>query len=297
MICGYCGSRNADGEHRCGRCGRKPGDTLTAAASLHLTEGALAAAVRPRPEAPRRDGQQVRRAADLSQAVQGSLFQQRPAPNVIPFAAYAPPAPRPQPRPGAGSVEKGASRAPAKTVSRQPERRPSASGPEGQGRLEFLPAEPAAPRTLPTTVEAVIYCDAPVATALHRAFAAALDGSMVFIGYGIFLLAFYLAGGEFVLNRQNALFFGAGLPLLGFAYGAMWTVAGTETAGMRWMRLHLISFEGFPLDRRQRVLRFAGSCLSFGTLGLGLLWSLADEENLTWQDHISRTFPTPQQPD
>jgi len=23
------------------------------------------------------------------------------------------------------------------------------------------------------------------------------------------------------------------------------------------------------------------------------LWALADEENLTWQDHISRTFPTP----
>jgi hypothetical protein len=26
---------------------------------------------------------------------------------------------------------------------------------------------------------------------------------------------------------------------------------------------------------------------------LGLLWSLADEESLAWQDHISRTFPTP----
>jgi uncharacterized RDD family membrane protein YckC len=163
--------------------------------------------------------------------------------------------------------------------------------------LDFLPAEPSAPRILPTTVEAVIYCDSPVATALHRAFAAALDCSMVFIGYGLFLLAFYLAGGEFVLGRQNALYFGAGLPLIAFAYGALWTLAGTETAGMRWMRLHLVSFEGFPLDRRQRVLRFAGSCLSFGTLGLGLLWSLADEENLTWQDHISRSFPTPQQPD
>jgi hypothetical protein len=25
----------------------------------------------------------------------------------------------------------------------------------------------------------------------------------------------------------------------------------------------------------------------------GLLWIYADEEGLTWQDHISRTFPTP----
>ena len=27
--------------------------------------------------------------------------------------------------------------------------------------------------------------------------------------------------------------------------------------------------------------------------GLGLLWALVDEESLTWQDHISHTFPTP----
>src|SRR6202041_3046551 len=27
--------------------------------------------------------------------------------------------------------------------------------------------------------------------------------------------------------------------------------------------------------------------------GLGLVWALVDEENLTWHDHISKTFPTP----
>jgi uncharacterized RDD family membrane protein YckC len=226
--------------------------------------------------------------------MQGSLFQR---PNVIPFAAYAPPAPRPQPQSRVVSAPKGAPRVPGSGGSRQLARRSPGTVREAQGRLDFLPAESSAPRTLPTTVEAVIYCDAPVATALHRAFAAALDLSMIFIGYGLFLLGFYLARGEFVLNRQNAFVFGASLLLIGFAYGALWTVAGTETAGMRWMRLHLISFEGFPLDRRQRFLRFAGSCLSIGTLGLGLLWSLADEENLTWQDHISRTFPTPQELD
>ena len=261
--------------------------------SAHSTEGALAAAVRNQPSVARREAPQARKAPDLAQAVQGSLFHR---PNVIPFAAYAPPTARSQPQSGAGSAAKEAVRVPANAGSRQPSRHP-ARVQEGQGRLDFLPAEPAAPRTLPTTVEAVIYCDAPVATTLHRAFAAALDLSMVFIGYGLFLLGFYLAGGEIVLNRQNEFFFGGGLLLVALAYGALWTVAGAETAGMRWMRLHLISFEGFPLDRRQRALRFAGSCLSFGTLGLGLLWSLADEESLTWQDHISRTFPTPQELD
>jgi len=39
-------------------------------------------------------------------------------------------------------------------------------------------------------------------------------------------------------------------------------------------------------------LRFAATWLSFCSGGLGLLWAVADEENLTWHDHISKTFPT-----
>jgi len=42
------------------------------------------------------------------------------------------------------------------------------------------------------------------------------------------------------------------------------------------------------------MLRFLGSCLSHGTV-LGMLWIFADEEGLTWQDHISDTFPTPRE--
>lgn len=150
----------------------------------------------------------------------------------------------------------------------------------------------AQPRTLGTTVEAVIYCDAPVATPLHRAVAGAFDWAMVLIGYGLFLLAFRLSGGDFILNPSGLAVFGAALLLIAFTYGLFWTVAGTETAGMRWARLRLTTFDGFPPEPRQRILRFAGSCLSFCTVA-GLLWSLADEESLTWQDHISRTFPTP----
>ena len=52
------------------------------------------------------------------------------------------------------------------------------------------------------------------------------------------------------------------------------------------------TFDGFPPEPRHRALGFAGSCLSFCTV-VGSLWALADEESLTWQDYISRTFPTP----
>jgi uncharacterized RDD family membrane protein YckC len=161
---------------------------------------------------------------------------------------------------------------------------------EGQGELDFLAPAPLKPRELATTVDARIFCDARAAAPLHRAVAAALDWSMVLIGYGLFLATYYCCGGRFYFDRTNLLTFGAALVLLGCAYGLFWTIAGTETAGMRWTHLRLITFNGLPPDRRHRLMRFAGSCLSFFTI-VGALWALADEESLGWQDHISRTFP------
>lgn len=273
MNCKYCGFRGMAGETRCRRCGRKPGDTLSE--FVLPTEGALAAL--PQPATEDRGVASRPRVMDLSKAVQRRLFQERAADNVIPFEEYrpAPPAPRRRKPPD-----------PAKP------RRPRSRMPEGQGSLDFLPAVPDQPRTLGTTVEAVIICEAPVAAPLHRAIAAAFDWSMVFLGYGLFVLGFQLAGGHFIPGKTNLMLYGAVLLLIAFAYGLVWTVAGTETAGMRWVGLRLISFEGFPPEPQQRVLRFLGSCLSLCTV-VGMLWSLADEESLTWQDHISRTFPTP----
>lgn len=161
-----------------------------------------------------------------------------------------------------------------------------------QEQLPFLPPQTAKPRTLSTTVDSVIYCDAPVAATLHRLVAAFLDWSMVLIAYGLFALIFRLMGGEFVFNKVNSMVFGGMLLVVAFTYGVTWMLAGGGTAGMHWMRLRLTTFDGLPPDAKQRVLRFFGSCLSACTV-LGLLWSLADEESLTWQDHISRTFPTP----
>jgi uncharacterized RDD family membrane protein YckC len=224
------------------------------------------------------DAARGREAAEFARAIQRPLFQDRAAPNVIPFETYAPPPPRPR------RVEH-----PRADPTRARRTRPRVS--EAQGSLDFLPAVPDQPRTLGTTVEAVVICEAPVATPIHRAIAAALDWSMVLIGYGLFLLAFWLAGGRFVPGNANLMMFGATLVLVGFTYGLLWTIAGGETPGMRWARLRLITFEGFPPEPQQRLLRFVGSCISFGTI-LGLLWSLADEESLAWQDHISRTFPT-----
>jgi len=224
-------------------------------------------------------------APQLSHPVQAQLFDARPEGNVVSIAHYAP---RTEPKP----------RVKAETATRtwasKPAGRKAKPAPEGQGSLDFLPPLPAKPRELGSTVEAVIFCEFPVATTLHRAVAAALDWSMVLIGYGFFLAAVRALGCDLTLNKTNILMFGAMFLLVGFAYGLCFAIAGADTAGMVWTRLRLTTFDGFPPELRQRLGRFAAASLN-RCIMLGLLWSLADEESLSWHDHMSRTFPTPRE--
>jgi uncharacterized RDD family membrane protein YckC len=279
MTCNYCGSRNGVGEHRCRRCGRRPDDIL------NVNVGALATKLQPAPqvelvEAAEESPRSLSRTPNLARAVQRPLFQEKPDSKIIPFESYAAPAPRTK------------SPAPQRAAAKPSVRRSRVS--EDQGKLDFLPALPPAPRKLGTTVDAVIVCEAPVATPLHRAVAAAIDWALVLIAYGIFLLGYFVGGGEFVANRLNYLVFGAALAAIALTYGLMYAIAGSETPGMKCAHLRLTTFDGFKPDGKQRLYRLLGSSLSLCTV-LGLAWSLADEESLGWQDHISRTFPTPRE--
>jgi len=74
-------------------------------------------------------------------------------------------------------------------------------------------------------------------------------------------------------------------------YGLLWAMARRETAGMHWTQLQLVTFDGSSLNGRDRAIRFISAWLSYCSGGLGLLWALADEENLAFHDHISKTYP------
>ena len=254
--------------------------------------GALAAQMQA---APRTQTWGASRIPSLAHAIQPRLFYERPATNVIPIEDFAPqPAPARRSRTGASRTPgtaggTGAARRPASR--RSPRKAPV---PDLQEKLDFLAPLPPKPRTLPTTVEAVVYCEAPVALPLHRAAAAAVDWSLVLIAYGFFLAVYRALGGQFVLNRTGLPLLGGALPLIALVYLLLYAVARSETAGMQCTRLKVVTFDGERPERRHWMLRFLGSCLSHGTV-LGLLWMFADEEGLTWQDHISGTFPTPRE--
>jgi uncharacterized RDD family membrane protein YckC len=160
--------------------------------------------------------------------------------------------------------------------------------PDGQQRLDFE-----APKVT-TQVEAVIYCDAAVAAPTHRVIACALDIAMIVVGFGLFLAAFIASGGDVVLNKATVPFYLVALLSTAALYHALWGLAGGDTPGLRWMHLELINFDGHRASRELRLRRVAAAWVSVLAAGLGLLWALVDEENLTWHDHISKTFPTPQ---
>jgi hypothetical protein len=202
------------------------------------------------------------------------------AQNVIPFDRRE----REGFRPAAGS--------PAQPSAPRVSVRKPTVAPGAQGMLDFIPAPSSRAHKLKSDVEAQIFCGQPVATPTHRVVAAAIDSAIILFGYGLFLALFNLMGGSLGHGKSFWIGMGAILSLVAMLYGMIWAIAGRETAGMHFTDLQLITFDGFQVDARSRAMRFAATWLSVCSGGLGVLWAVADEENLTWHDHISKTFPT-----
>jgi uncharacterized RDD family membrane protein YckC len=276
MQCKHCGFVNGEDDHRCLRCGRRLSGVVVAAPPGYSGANALAPAVMMSDDTA--EFPPVRQAV----SAQPTLFSNysQVSPNVIPFDKRerhlvprpSPPVATPQPR----------------TAVRRSPAPPS----DAQGRLDFIPASPLKSRKLKTDVDAQVFCDQPVATPMHRLVASAIDGVIIFFGFVLLVTLFEVLGGSFGAGKALWIGLGAVLGLVSMFYGLIWAIAGRETAGMRFTDLQLITFDGFQVDPRSRALRFASTWLSFCSGGLGLLWAVADEENLTWHDHISKTFPT-----
>jgi uncharacterized RDD family membrane protein YckC len=287
MHCKHCGFANGGEDHRCLRCGRR----LTVAAAAPY-DGATALDLAPVEADPMA-------MAACASAGGGSATQTgfwapdvhtgaqpivRRAQKIIPFTEIQKQAGI---RPAAtANVER-----PVKPVARRSSR-PVAE----QENFDFVPT--VAPRTLKDKVEAQVYCDLPIATPTHRFVAGGMDGAMILLGFGLFIVAANFMGRMlgveelFGSGKILAEVLGAAFAAISVFYGAIWVIAGRETAGMKWSDLQLVTFDGFALDGSHRAARAFATVMSFCSGGLGLLWALADAENLTWHDQISRTFPT-----
>jgi uncharacterized RDD family membrane protein YckC len=141
-------------------------------------------------------------------------------------------------------------------------------------------------------VGASVYCHAPVAPASHRAIAAAIDVLIPLLGVGTFLGAARYTAGDFPFDGTTLSAIGVAAVLIMAFYRVVCCLGNMDTLGTQWAGLRLLDFDGRLPNRRARLFRLAGGVVSVLSAGIGLLWSLADEERLTWHDHMSRTFPT-----
>src|SRR5262249_25046919 len=125
--------------------------------------------------------------------------------------------------------------------------------------------------------------------------AAMMDGAVILIALAVFELVFHYFGGTLILSAKTIpMFLGVAGGIL-LLYKLLWAIANGDTPGMRWTRLTLVNFDGQRPTAAQRMSRAASGILSLLAGGLGVMWTLVDEETLACHDHISKTFPTPQQ--
>jgi uncharacterized RDD family membrane protein YckC len=280
MNCPHCNVSIHEDEHRCSNCGRRlghsPGPLLAArsgaavrSAAAYKLETVAATYAEPAP------GPRLESLPRHMGPMQSSLFALKEAHKVM-------------------SIDGTSELAEPRRRARKPA--PKSSYLPYQGVLEFVPANVPVPRTLPTSVEAVIYCDYPVATRMHRFLAGLLDLSLVVGCMMMFLGVLFFSCEELPwasLDFTSMIAIGVATGLLGFLYEAYWIVAGVPSPGMEWAGLRLVHFDGHepsPSDNGKRIL---GGLISVMAAFIGLAWAFVDEECLTWQDHISRTFPTP----
>ncbi len=130
----------------------------------------------------------------------------------------------------------------------------------------------------------------PVATIDERRGAAKIDAACLAFAYGGFLALFGSLGGHFTFSKLNAAVYFFTFAFVYLQYFGLFTIFGGTTPGMMIRGLQVVTFSGEEPALRHLLLRASGYVLSAGTLFLGFLWALWDEDGLTWHDRLSGTY-------
>jgi uncharacterized RDD family membrane protein YckC len=130
----------------------------------------------------------------------------------------------------------------------------------------------------------------PVATLDERRSAGLIDIACLAFAYGAFLTLFGSLGGHFALSKLNAAVYFFTLAFVYLQYFGLFTIFGGTTPGMMICGLQVATFSGEEPALRHLLMRAMGYLLSAGTLFLGFLWALWDEDALTWHDRLSKTY-------
>ena len=296
MICSRCAHWNNEDDHRCTKCAARLSDRQVESAfhnhgALALQPVARESAMAVMEEAP---GLSIESSNEVESgpripryvtSLQQSLFALREAGKIVSIDGIS------------GDDTRNQNNKKAAPTAQQKKHRPiTASYLPQQGVLEFVPMVTPQARKLGTSVDARIFCEHEVASVAHRMFAALYDMGFIALMVMSFLGLLYWGCDDLasaLADPVSAAVLAAATVLIGLIYHSAFLAFRAETPGMRFAGLRLVDFDGRRTSETQMHMRILGAFVSVLPAGLGLLWALVDEESLTWQDHISHTFPTP----
>jgi uncharacterized RDD family membrane protein YckC len=123
-----------------------------------------------------------------------------------------------------------------------------------------------------------------------RLMAAVVDGSLVLAAFSAVMME--IVGHLHTLPgaRMAELGAAAGLLIMSALYLVVCYAIGDATPGMRYARITLCTFGGEAPAREVRFRRLAALVLSVLPMGVGVLWSIFDEAQLSWHDRLSETY-------
>jgi len=151
--------------------------------------------------------------------------------------------------------------------------------------LEAQPQDEMDPQDAPSETLALQL--APIGS---RLLAALADGALIaVIGLGSALAVAASFGHPFAA-RIVELTAALALLLAGLVYQTLFLTLAEATPGMRCAGLSLCTFDGQIPTRAQLRSRLGALFLSLVPVGLGIVWSLFDEDHLCWHDRLSRTY-------
>jgi uncharacterized RDD family membrane protein YckC len=123
----------------------------------------------------------------------------------------------------------------------------------------------------------------------RRALSIMIDASLTLAAFfGIVMLAASVG----VLHNPHTAALAAVVSFLLVAagYQALCSNLFKATPGMFYAGIGLCTVDGYVPDRAQRGTRLIALIISVMPLGLGLAWSIFDEDRLTWHDRLSGTY-------
>ena len=153
---------------------------------------------------------------------------------------------------------------------------------EYQPEFDFEEAEHVPPFTLPEYQSQLI---------VPRITAGLTDLGIVALFYIIFLVTTWMEMPEnLTLDRRVLGIYGLCYFALVSIYLFLFMLSASQTPGMKYRRLVVVSSEDMPLDPKGACLRAFGYLISILPLLLGFVWMLIDPEHLTWADKVSGTY-------